>query len=142
MCLCTAGPMLAGYPRPFVMPNQRDCMYMLAITCAQCLGQLLLNRGFSLISASRGASINVMQVLFSYLWELTLLGGKLDLIGAIGAASVMLGVIVVASDKPQILFSYMWRLTVLNGTLGLIGAIGAVFVMLGVIVVASDKPKC
>lgn len=50
------------YPSPAVLPSTSGTCMLLTVGVLQFLGQLLLNRGFQLISATRGAAVNVLQV--------------------------------------------------------------------------------
>lgn len=45
-----------------VRPSRGDTILLVAISGTQFVGQLLLNRGFQLVSATRGSAINVLQV--------------------------------------------------------------------------------
>lgn len=57
-----AVPLALGYPAPAVAPSARSGCLLGAVGATQFLGQLLLNRGFQLESATRGSAINVLQV--------------------------------------------------------------------------------
>ena len=44
-------------------------------------------------SASRGSAINVLQVIFSYVWDVLILRGKSNYLSLLGALMVVLGVL-------------------------------------------------
>lgn len=58
----TLVPLLIRYPSPPVVPSSKGMVMLAAVAAAQFLGQLMLNRGFQLMSATRGSAINVLQV--------------------------------------------------------------------------------
>ncbi|KAG2444339.1 hypothetical protein HXX76_001095 [Chlamydomonas incerta] len=91
-----AVPLALGYPAPAVAPSARSGCLLGAVGATQFAGQLLLNRGFQLESATRGSAINVLQVLFSFLWDLAILGDKPGLVSATGSGLVAAGVLFVA----------------------------------------------
>ncbi len=66
LCSCAFGP--PGVPG-FWMVSQHDVWLLAGIAVANLLGQLLLNRGFQLESASRGSAINTSQVGGSGCWD-------------------------------------------------------------------------
>lgn len=43
-------PLMLRYPSPPVVPGRRECMLLIVISSAQFVGQILLNRGFQLVS--------------------------------------------------------------------------------------------
>ncbi|KAJ9529458.1 hypothetical protein QJQ45_013814 [Haematococcus lacustris] len=96
LMLATLVPLLLAYPLPPVLPNQHQALLLAAISIAQFSGQLVLNRGFQLVSPTKGSAINVLQVLFSYMWGLTVLHDTLNWVSAAGGGCVMLGVVCVA----------------------------------------------
>lgn len=97
----TAIPLAARYPSPPVVPTPRQCAFLLSVVAAQFFGQLLLNRGFQLVSATQGSAINVLQVVFSYIWELTILKASTNLLSLGGGACVVAGVLAVAASGAQ-----------------------------------------
>ncbi len=58
----TAIPLALGYPSPPKWPTLLQQGMLVFIVVCQLCGQICLNRGFSLVSATRGAAINVLQV--------------------------------------------------------------------------------
>jgi hypothetical protein len=58
----TLTPMLASYPAKAVVPTCHQLMLLVGVSACQFAGQLMLNRGFQLLSATRGSAINVLQV--------------------------------------------------------------------------------
>ncbi len=61
----TGIPLALGYPAPPKWPSlQQQGMLVFIVVCQLC-GQICLNRGFSLVSATKGAAINVLQVGYS-----------------------------------------------------------------------------
>ncbi|KAG2447072.1 hypothetical protein HYH02_007822 [Chlamydomonas schloesseri] len=91
-----AVPLALGYPAPPVLPSGRTGLLLGGVGATQFCGQLLLNRGFQLESATRGSAINVLQVLFSFMWDLLVLGDKPGLLSAAGGGLVAAGVLFVA----------------------------------------------
>ncbi|GAX75118.1 hypothetical protein CEUSTIGMA_g2562.t1 [Chlamydomonas eustigma] len=81
---------------PAALLGSYETCLLLCISVAQFCGQLLLNRGFQLISATRGSSINVLQVLFAFFWDSLFLHSSIRLWNMIGASSVVLGVMLVS----------------------------------------------
>ncbi|KAG2435364.1 hypothetical protein HXX76_007437 [Chlamydomonas incerta] len=84
------------YPSPAVLPSTSGTCMLLTVGVLQFLGQLLLNRGFQLISATRGAAVNVLQVPFSFMWGVVILGNRPALVSLAGALLIVAGVLVVA----------------------------------------------
>ncbi|PNW86276.1 hypothetical protein CHLRE_02g079650v5 [Chlamydomonas reinhardtii] len=84
------------YPSPAVLPSTSGTCMLLTVGVLQFLGQLLLNRGFQLISATRGAAVNVLQVPFSFMWGVVILGNRPALVSLAGALLIVVGVLVVA----------------------------------------------
>ncbi|KAG2446818.1 hypothetical protein HYH02_008378 [Chlamydomonas schloesseri] len=84
------------YPSPAVLPATTGTCMLLTVGVLQFLGQLLLNRGFQLISATRGAAVNVLQVPFSFMWGVVILGNRPALVSLAGALLIVAGVLVVA----------------------------------------------
>ncbi|KAG2485529.1 hypothetical protein HYH03_015700 [Edaphochlamys debaryana] len=96
VCAATAVPLALGFPSPPVWPSPR-CRALLALVgITQFGGQLLLNRGFQLESATRGSAINVLQVLFSFVWDVAVLGDTPAPLSVAGASLVAAGVCLVA----------------------------------------------
>ncbi|KAF5832118.1 hypothetical protein DUNSADRAFT_12129 [Dunaliella salina] len=97
----TLVPMLLGHPSQVVWrPSYPQLGLLAGITITQLSGQFLLNRGFKLMTATRGSAINVMQVLWSYLWEILILKESLNAVSAMGGVCVMAGVLIVSSNAP------------------------------------------
>eukprot|EP00201_Polytomella_parva_P024238 CAMPEP_0175045032 /NCGR_PEP_ID=MMETSP0052_2-20121109/4166_1 /TAXON_ID=51329 ORGANISM="Polytomella parva, Strain SAG 63-3" /NCGR_SAMPLE_ID=MMETSP0052_2 /ASSEMBLY_ACC=CAM_ASM_000194 /LENGTH=121 /DNA_ID=CAMNT_0016308455 /DNA_START=511 /DNA_END=876 /DNA_ORIENTATION=+ len=71
----------------------------------QFLGQILLNRGFQLESATKGSAVNVVQMLFSYVWEILVLKKPVVLASMMGSGAIAVGVLLVAlmasSSSPE-----------------------------------------
>eukprot|EP00198_Chlamydomonas_reinhardtii_P012539 XP_001701876.1 predicted protein [Chlamydomonas reinhardtii] len=97
------------YPSPAVLPSTSGTCMLLTVGVLQFLGQLLLNRGFQLISATRGAAVNVLQVPFSFMWGVVILGNRPALVSLAGALLIVVGVLVVAfqdvCQAPELLLS-------------------------------------
>eukprot|EP00200_Dunaliella_tertiolecta_P005834 CAMPEP_0202341690 /NCGR_PEP_ID=MMETSP1126-20121109/2573_1 /ASSEMBLY_ACC=CAM_ASM_000457 /TAXON_ID=3047 /ORGANISM="Dunaliella tertiolecta, Strain CCMP1320" /LENGTH=352 /DNA_ID=CAMNT_0048932535 /DNA_START=327 /DNA_END=1385 /DNA_ORIENTATION=- len=97
----TLVPLLLGYPSQVVLlPSAPQCALLIGVTITQLTGQFLLNRGFKLMTATRGSAINVLQVLWSYLWEVLILKESLNAVSAMGGVCVMAGVLIVSSNAP------------------------------------------
>lgn len=58
----TSVPLLLGWPTPARLPTRHEAGLLVAVSAAHFVGQLLLNREFQLLSATRGSAINVLQV--------------------------------------------------------------------------------
>ncbi|GLC38182.1 hypothetical protein PLESTM_000695700 [Pleodorina starrii] len=91
----SAIPLALGYPAPPVLPTRRGCLLLGVVGVTQLVGQLLLNRGFQLESATRGSAINVLQVLFSFVWDVAVLGDKPGVVSVAGSSLVAAGVLCV-----------------------------------------------
>ncbi len=65
------------------------------LAAATYVGQLMLSRGLQLGSPGKLSAINSSQILYSYLWEVLLLHGALNLCAIAGALFIVLGVVVV-----------------------------------------------
>jgi len=78
---------------------------LILITMTQFLGQILLNRGFQLESATKGSAVNVVQMLFSYVWEILVLKKPVVLASMMGSGAIAVGVLLVAlmasSSSPE-----------------------------------------
>lgn len=95
-----AAVMVSGsFPHPAVIPTRSEAMLLGCILCTQFAGQLCINRGFQLVSATKGAAVNVLQVLFSLVWDLTILGDHASVLSLVGSACVAGGVLAVALSK-------------------------------------------
>mmetsp|Transcript_16103 Transcript_16103/g.34843 ORF Transcript_16103/g.34843 Transcript_16103/m.34843 type:complete len:373 (+) Transcript_16103:124-1242(+) len=97
--LVTLVPLLLKHPHAPVVPAQQDCLLLLAVSAIQFVGQILINRGFQLETATRGSAVNVLQVVFSYVWDLAVIKGGATAMGAVGAGLVICGVLAVALRK-------------------------------------------
>ncbi|GIL81496.1 hypothetical protein Vretimale_1003 [Volvox reticuliferus] len=97
-------PLSLSYPAPPVLPSLRGCVLLLVVGVTQFLGQLLLNRGFRLESATRGSAINVLQVLFSLIWDAAVLGDRPGIVSIAGSSLVVAGVLFMAltGSPPQV----------------------------------------
>ncbi|GLI60964.1 hypothetical protein VaNZ11_003217 [Volvox africanus] len=102
--LVSSIPLSLNYPAPPVLPSLRGCVLLLVVGITQFLGQLLLNRGFHLESATRGSAINVLQVLFSLIWDAAVLGDKPSIVSIAGSSLVVAGVVFMAltGSPPQL----------------------------------------
>ncbi|EFJ52587.1 hypothetical protein VOLCADRAFT_103076 [Volvox carteri f. nagariensis] len=92
----SATALTLGYPASPVLPTRRGCGLLVVVGLTQLLGQLLLNRGFQLESATRGSAINVLQVLFSFVWDVAVLGDQPALVSVAGSSLVAAGVVFMA----------------------------------------------
>eukprot|EP00201_Polytomella_parva_P008642 CAMPEP_0175069310 /NCGR_PEP_ID=MMETSP0052_2-20121109/18128_1 /TAXON_ID=51329 ORGANISM="Polytomella parva, Strain SAG 63-3" /NCGR_SAMPLE_ID=MMETSP0052_2 /ASSEMBLY_ACC=CAM_ASM_000194 /LENGTH=523 /DNA_ID=CAMNT_0016336379 /DNA_START=146 /DNA_END=1717 /DNA_ORIENTATION=- len=97
-----------GFPSGgyYIPPTFVQARHLAIVALTQFFGQLLLNRGFQLESATRGSAINVLQMLFSYVWDITILKESIVLPSVLGGISVTAGVLLVAASggsgsKPQ-----------------------------------------
>lgn len=58
----SAVPLAAHFPSAAVTPDRRQAQLLAVVVAAQFCAQFLLNRGFQLLSATRGSAVNVLQV--------------------------------------------------------------------------------
>ncbi|PNH12274.1 hypothetical protein TSOC_000765 [Tetrabaena socialis] len=96
LCVGTAAPLAFGWPSPATLPSPRVAALVATLGGTQLVAQMCLNRGFQLESAGRGAAINVLQVLFSFLLDVLVLGNSPNLLSVAGSALVAAGVLFVA----------------------------------------------
>uniref|UniRef100_A0A7R9YXH1 EamA domain-containing protein n=1 Tax=Chlamydomonas euryale TaxID=1486919 RepID=A0A7R9YXH1_9CHLO len=82
-------------------PTAADLALVCVVLAGQLGAQLLLNRGFTLASATRGAAINVMQVVFSFLWDATIFHNPIEPPSALGGTLIVSGVVVITSAPMQ-----------------------------------------
>ncbi|GIL58510.1 hypothetical protein Vafri_13460 [Volvox africanus] len=97
----TASPLVFRWPQAPILPSRREFPLLLAVGSTQLVAQLCLNRGFQLESAGRGAAINVLQVLFSFILDVAVLGDKPSLFSVGGSSLVAAGVLFVALSSDQ-----------------------------------------
>ena len=55
-------PLALGMPEPFVPPNLRQAALLVGVVGTSFFGQLLISRGFQLLSPSLAAALNLTQV--------------------------------------------------------------------------------
>ncbi|KAG2430121.1 hypothetical protein HXX76_010220 [Chlamydomonas incerta] len=96
LALVTGAPLAAAVPLPIVWPSHRAAALLCGVGATQLVAQLCLNRGFQLESAGRGAAINVLQVLFSFILDVAVLHTRPSLLSVLGSALVAAGVLSVA----------------------------------------------
>lgn len=92
------GSAVAG-PVVWFIPGAKDLTLVAGVMAAQLVAQLLLNRGFSLTSPTKGAAINVLQVVFSFVWDSLFLGHKLQVTTAAGGMLIIGGVLVLTASS-------------------------------------------
>ncbi|GIL81675.1 hypothetical protein Vretimale_1264 [Volvox reticuliferus] len=97
----TAVPLVYRWPQAPVLPSRREVPLLLAVGSTQLAAQLCLNRGFQLESAGRGAAINVLQVLFSFILDVVVLGDKPSRLSVGGSSLVAAGVLFVALSSDR-----------------------------------------
>eukprot|EP00198_Chlamydomonas_reinhardtii_P006151 XP_001695487.1 predicted protein [Chlamydomonas reinhardtii] len=96
LAVVTGVPLAAAVPLPAVLPTPRAAALLCGVGATQLVAQLCLNRGFQLESAGRGAAINVLQVLFSFILDVTVLHTRPSVLSVLGSALVAAGVLSVA----------------------------------------------
>ena len=126
--LVASVPLILGYPSTATLDlGKSECLLLSCVVMSQFVGQLLLNRGFQRVShvkfihmvtclpdithllmtsptqqsATRGSAINVLQVLFSYVWDIVVLRSTAHLLSMAGAAMVVLGVLCTTLQKNE-----------------------------------------
>lgn len=77
------------------MPGSNVLLLVMGTAVATMLGQVLLSRGLQLGNASKASAINTSQVLWSFVWDVAVLGTPVTVCGLAGAASVVAGVLAV-----------------------------------------------
>ena len=99
MAVAAAATSFLASGATWVTPSFDQVKWLLGIAAANFLGQLLLNRGFQRSGAASGAAINTQQVLYSYIWGLTILQQPLQLCAAAGSCSILAGVVAVSQES-------------------------------------------
>lgn len=94
-------PMLMGYPRPATWPTSSDWQILLALAMASCAGQLFIARGFALLSPSKAAAINVLEVVHARVLSTLFLHDPLEISGIAGSAFVAAGVLMAQAGDGQ-----------------------------------------
>ncbi|KAG2430123.1 hypothetical protein HXX76_010222 [Chlamydomonas incerta] len=96
----TAVPLAFSVPFPAVAPSSGAWLLVSGIAALQLVAQFMMNRGFQLESAGRGAAINVLQVLFSFILDVAILHNRPSLLSVLGSALVAAGVLFMALRGP------------------------------------------
>ncbi|KAG2484326.1 hypothetical protein HYH03_016868 [Edaphochlamys debaryana] len=96
LAVATGIPLILGFPAGPVAPTPHAALLVGAVAATQFCAQLCLNRGFQLEPPGRGAAINVLQVVFSFAFDIILLGDMPSLLSIGGAGLVASGVLCVA----------------------------------------------
>eukprot|EP00879_Flechtneria_rotunda_P008079 GHRR01008463.1.p1 GENE.GHRR01008463.1~~GHRR01008463.1.p1 ORF type:complete len:163 (+),score=29.06 GHRR01008463.1:144-632(+) len=92
--------MLLAMPLSTIMlPPPHQAGWVAAVAAAHFVGQLLLNRGFNLDDATHGSALFTQQVLYSYVWSITILHGPIQLCAALGSACILAGVLFVTESS-------------------------------------------
>lgn len=86
-------PILFSWPIPPVFPTHHEAWLLAFIVVSSFLGQLLLSRGFQLLSPSVAAAINLMQVAHARALSIMFLGDTLSWTGIVGSILVAGGVL-------------------------------------------------
>jgi drug/metabolite transporter (DMT)-like permease len=74
-------------------------LLLAGIAAANFAGQLMLNYGFQRMEASIGSAVNTAQVLYSYVWDLTVLQHVVRPCAVAGSAAIVVGVVCAALGK-------------------------------------------
>lgn len=80
-------PMLLGFPGPVVWPGLNDWMLLGGLIAASFVGQMLVSRGFSLISPQKAATVNLLQLVHTRILSSVFLN---DEVGAAGIGASLL----------------------------------------------------
>lgn len=83
------------------VPSCHDAWLLAGVAAANFAGQLLLNRGFGLESASRGSALNTAQVFYAYMWDMAVLRHPPDACAAMGSGVIVAGIFVVSWQRPK-----------------------------------------
>lgn len=76
-----------------VLPEGIEWLLLLAIGVASQLGQIEITKGYKLETAGRASSITYLQIVLAYVWGVVVFGEYPNLLGVIGAALIVLGVL-------------------------------------------------
>ncbi|KAG2447852.1 hypothetical protein HYH02_007308 [Chlamydomonas schloesseri] len=89
----TALPLAFSVPFPPVAPSGGAWLLVGGIAAMQLVAQFMMSRGFQLESAGRGAAINVLQVLFSFVLDVAVLHTHPSPLSVLGSGLVASGVL-------------------------------------------------
>ncbi|KAG2429743.1 hypothetical protein HXX76_010527 [Chlamydomonas incerta] len=90
-----AVPLLLGLPQRAVAPSGPQWALLAGVAATSFWGQILIGRGFQLLSAARASAINFTQVVYSYMLGLLFLHESLSLSGGAGSALIATGAVLV-----------------------------------------------
>jgi drug/metabolite transporter (DMT)-like permease len=92
-------PLCAGYPDHAVMPTIWECVLLTQIVWTSFFGQLMLSRGFQLLSPSVAAAMNLSQVVHARFLSIVFLHDSLQWNTACGSLLVCGGVLAAQLGK-------------------------------------------
>lgn len=92
-------PLLVSFPSPPVVPTLFEASLLLHIGWTSFIGQLLISRGFQLLSPSRAAAINLTQVVHARLLSTLVLHDAVSWPSFAGSGLIGLGVLAVQLGK-------------------------------------------
>lgn len=102
-------PLIAGFPTPAIWPSVTDNLLLVGVAVTSFVGQVLLTRGFQLETAARASAVNFTQVVYSYLFGITIFGDTISPLGICGSLLVALGAMLVNLNLPQLQQLRAWR---------------------------------
>ena len=91
--LTTIVPLCMRFPVPAVLPSWWETGLLLNIACMSFLGQLLISRGFQLLSPSSAAAINLTQVVHARVLSAAVLHDPVHWYSFAGSALIAAGVL-------------------------------------------------
>jgi len=83
----------------FVWPDWATWGWLTLLGVVAVVAQGAVNRGIQLEKAAKAAAMNYLQIIFTFIWELSFLGGSLDLITIIGTLLILSCAAVTAFKK-------------------------------------------
>ena len=85
--------------RHYVPPTPREWALLIAIGVLTQGAQLALTRGLQLEAAGRATTVGYLQIIFAALWGVLFLGEVPSVLSLVGAAIIVVGVIVASRDS-------------------------------------------
>jgi drug/metabolite transporter (DMT)-like permease len=98
-CLTSIIPMALGWPQPAVWPMLREWWLLSHVMWSSFLGQLMLSRGFQLLSPSSAAAVNLTQVVHARVLSIVVLEEHIELFSILGSVLVVGGVLLAQVGK-------------------------------------------
>lgn len=94
-------PLCFSVPAPAVLPTLNEACLLVNVVWTSFIGQLLLSRGFQLLSPSSAAAINLTQVVHARVLSTLVLHDPFHWFSFAGSALIALGVLLSQLGKPM-----------------------------------------